>query len=145
MAFVECNIGFHVFSNTCWCKSIVMILQVMAINTYNTVHPRSSVPRLSEHQTWPQVEHNPILFSEEYKLMKFSFRRPLNLVEKLCCDYHECRTQKVIFFSAVVFSSVMPKNCPLRGLKKGQKTILDYPNFRYIRTARLQIEFSLFG
>ena len=51
---------------------------------------------------------------------------------KLCCDYHDYQTQKVIFFSAVVFSSVMLKNCPFGGMEKGQKAILDYPNFRHV-------------
>ena len=63
----------------------------------------------------------------------FSFRRLLNFVNKLCCNYHEYQTQKVIFFSAVVFSSVMPKNYPLVGMLNGQKIILDYLNFRHIR------------
>ena len=45
--------------------------------------------------------------------MRFYFRRVLNFVDNFCCDYHEYQTQKVIFFSAVVFSSVMLKSCPL--------------------------------
>ena len=67
--------------------------------------------------------------------MRFYFRRVLNFVDNFCCDYHEYQTQKVIFFSAVVFSSVMLKSCPLGGMEKREKVILDYPNFRYIRTA----------
>ena len=31
----------------------------------DTVHPRLSEPRLSEHQTWSQAEHNSIHFSED--------------------------------------------------------------------------------
>ena len=31
----------------------------------------------------------------------------------------------------------MPKNCPFGGMEKGQKSILDYPNFHYIQTAQL--------
>mgnify|MGYP001798477303 CR=1 FL=1 len=52
----------------------------------------------------------------------FSFRRLLNFVNKLCCNYHEYQTQKVIFFSAVVFSSVMPKTYPLVGMLNGQRS-----------------------
>lgn len=77
--------------------------------------------------------------------LKFSFCWLLNFVYKLCCVYHEYQTLNVTFFPAVVFSSIMPKYHPLGGIKKGQKFFLDYPNFRLIRTARLSIEFSLFG
>ena len=90
-----------------------------------------------------RAQFNPFL--RGYKLMKFSFRWLLIFVDKFCCDYHEYLTQKGIFVSAVVSSSVMPKNCPFGGMEKNQKTVLYYPNFRYIRTARLSIEFSLFG
>ena len=58
------------------------------------------------------------------KLMKFSFRWVFNFVDKFCCYYdNKNQTQKVvIFFSAVVFSSSMPRNCPgLRGHEKGWK------------------------
>ena len=89
-----------------------------------------------------KAQFNPFL--KGYKLM-FSFRRLLNFVNKLCCNYHEHQTQKVVFFSAVVFSSVMPKNYQLVGMLNGQNIILDYPNFPLIRTAPLRIKFSLFG
>ena len=83
---------------------------------HSTVHPQ-----LSEHQTchskarkWSQAEHNLILFSEDIYF---------NFVNKLCCDYHQYQTQNVIFFSVMV--------------KKGQKVILNYPNFPHIQTACL--------
>ena len=70
--------------------------------------------------------------------MKFSFCWLLNFVDKLCCYHHEYQTQKVIFFSAVVFSSIMSKKTSLLGAwKRPQKIILNYPNFWHIRVACL--------
>ena len=68
-----------------------------------------------------RAQLNP--FFRGYKLM-FSFHRLLNFVELLCCNYHEYQIQKVIFFSASVFSSVMPKTLPFSGHVKGPK---DHP------------------
>ena len=74
--------------------------------------------------SWAQF--NP--FSEDINWWSF-FHWSFDFVNKLCCYYYEYRGQKVIFFSAMVFSSVMPKNYPLRGKEKGQKIILDYLKF----------------
>ena len=90
------------------------------------VHPRLYVPRLSEHETWI------IIFFYPKQLFDY-FHWLLIFFEKLCCEYQT----NVIFFSAMIFTSVLPKKYPLGGMEKGQKVILDYPNFWHIRTACL--------
>ena len=90
-----------------WESDFFRALQTSSVTRYSASSIiRTSIIRTSiirtPHLVASRAQFNPFL--RRYKLTRFSFHRVLNFVDKFCCDYHEYQTQKVNFFSAVVFS-----------------------------------------